>query len=89
MEECMKTVKEKAFELVTTFYLVNSESVELINGDHEIVFSLSLSDARKCALIAVDELIKIAPWGCNIDYEFEEGTKEYYQAVKEQIKNYE
>ena len=41
--------------------------------------------AKQCALIAVDELIRIAPWGSDIDGEIEDDSKEYYIEVKQQI----
>ena len=37
------------------------------------------------ALNAVNELIRIAPWGGDIDGEIEEDSKEYYIKVKEEI----
>ena len=52
------TPKEKAFALFTKFYFVNSESVELITGEYELLFSLHESDAKKCAVICVDEIME-------------------------------
>ena len=40
---------------------------------------------QQCALIAVDEIIRIAPWGGDIDGEIEEDSKEYYMKVKQEI----
>jgi hypothetical protein len=45
-------------------------------------------NAKQCALIAVDELIRIAPWGSDIDGEIEDDSKEYYIEVKQEIENY-
>jgi hypothetical protein len=45
-------------------------------------------NAKQCALIAVDELIRIAPWGGDIDGEIEDDSKEYYIEVKQEIENY-
>ena len=45
-------------------------------------------NAKQCALIAVDELIRIAPWGSDIDGEIENDSKEYYIEVKQEIENY-
>ena len=42
-------------------------------------------NAKQCALIAVDELIRIAPWGGDIDGEIEDDSKEYYIEVKQEI----
>lgn len=54
------TPKEKAKELVDKFMLVNSESVELETGEHELLLSLSQEDANQCALIHVEEMLEIA-----------------------------
>ena len=42
-------------------------------------------NAKQCALIAVDELIRIASWGGDIDGEIEDDSKEYYIEVKQEI----
>jgi hypothetical protein len=52
------TPKEKAKELVYKFYLVNSESVELTTGEHDLLFSLNEIDAKECAVINVNEIIE-------------------------------
>lgn len=52
------TPQEKANELFHKFYLVNAESVELETGEHDLLFSLSQDDAKKCALIMVEEIIE-------------------------------
>jgi len=54
------TPQEKAKELVDKFMLVNSESVELETGEHELLLSLSQEDANQCALIHVEEMLEIA-----------------------------
>jgi len=41
--------------------------------------------AKQCALIAVDELIRVTPWGGDIDNEIEDGSKEFYMKVKQEI----
>jgi len=41
--------------------------------------------AKQCALIAVDELIKISNWGGIIDDDIEENSKEYFMQVKQEI----
>lgn len=69
------TPKEKADELVKKMYKVMSDSV----SDITLYFS------KQCALVAVNELIRIAPWGGDIDGEIEEDSKEYYMKVKEEI----
>ena len=46
---------------------------------------LSFEQGKKCALIAVDELIRVTPWGGDIDNEIEDGSKEFYIKVKQEI----
>lgn len=41
---------------------------------------------RDCAMVCVDELIEVALWSGDIDGEIEEGSKEYYIQVKEEIR---
>jgi len=79
------TPQQKAIELYDKFYFVNSESVELITGEYEMLFSLHESDAKQCALIALDEMIRIAPWGGADIGEEEEGEKEFYIEVKKEL----
>ena len=43
------------------------------------------NEAITCALICIDEMIRIAPWGGVIDNEIEDGSKEYYLKVKEEL----
>ena len=75
------TPKEKAKELFDKFYFVNSESVELITGEYEMLFSLHESDAKQCALIALDEIIEA------LELNSWQNTKqlEYYQEIKLEI----
>jgi hypothetical protein len=73
--------QEKAKELFDKFHFVNSESVELITGEYELLFSLHESDAKQCAFIALDgiiEALEINSW---------QNSKqiEYYQLVKLEI----
>ena len=49
------------------------------------VSDITLYFSKQCALVAVNELIRIAPWGGDIDGEIEEDSKEYYMKVKEEI----
>ena len=50
------TPKEKAQELVDKFINIDIEYIDSIEGNCFMV--MSESDAKKCALIAVDEMIK-------------------------------
>jgi hypothetical protein len=52
--------KDKANMIYHKFMLVNAESVELVTGEYEVLFSLSEDDAKKCAIIHVEELIEFA-----------------------------
>ena len=61
------TPQEKAKELFDKFHFVNSESVELVTGDYELLFSLHESDAKECALIAVDEILYAYPHAYDIE----------------------
>ena len=68
------TPLEKALELVDKYF-----------RDDLLHWDLSYIQAKQCAIIAVDELIRIAPWGSDIDGEIEDDSKEYYIEVKQQI----
>ena len=41
--------------------------------------------AKQCALIAVHELIRIAPWGDNPAQDEDDGSKFFYLNVKQEI----
>ena len=43
------------------------------------------NEAITCALICIDEMIRIAPWGGDIDGEIEVDSKEYYMKIKEEL----
>ena len=66
------TPKEKAKELVYKF-------------DDTMEFSTPQRFAKKCALVAVDELIRVTPWGGDIDNEIADDSKEFYIKVKQEI----
>jgi hypothetical protein len=74
--------QEKALELFSKYSLVNAEEVELESGELDIVYSLSDSDAKQCALIAVEEIIHVIDW-----HEFETPNEElnYWNKVKQEI----
>ena len=76
MSNNKQTPLEKADELVKRMYAVHSYSAS----------DITLYFARQCVLIAVDELIRITPWGGDIDGEIEDDSKEYYIEVKQEIK---
>lgn len=67
------TPKEKAMELVDIYFV-------LANG------LLTFEQVKQCALIAVDEIIKVfnpENWGLEMDNAFE--SKEYWEKVKQEI----
>ena len=68
------TPLEKAKELVDKMWNID-----------EGYGSIGFHEAKQCAIIAVDELIRIAPWGSDIDGEIEDDSKEYYIEVKQEI----
>jgi hypothetical protein len=69
------TPKEKALELIQKYNLVVLDTA--LGGSNQRV--------KQCALIAVDELIRVTPWGGDIDNEIEDGSKEFYMKVKQEI----
>jgi len=80
------TSKEKAKELVDKFYQRFPLTMDVITTRGDLSWEYdNWEQAKQCALIAVDELIRIAPWGSDIDDEIEDDSKEYYIEVKQQI----
>ena len=69
------TPAEKAKELVNKYF----KQSDLLYED------LTWIQAKECALIAVDELIRVTPWGGDIDNEIADGSKEFYMKVKQEI----
>ena len=72
------TAKEKAFELAHKFRLID------IRTSESTTMMISMADAKQCALIAVDEIIKTGPlkmidWGEIIS------DKPFWQEVKQEI----
>ena len=73
------TPKEKAKELVDKFYLERSRD--------DLPLTMYWTSAIGCAIIAVDEIIRVTPWGGDIDNEIEDGSKEFYMKVKKEIES--
>ena len=65
------TPSEKAYELVLKFQFKQE--------------GIRKELAKRCALIAVHEMMRIAPWGGDIDSQIEDGSKEFYMNVKKEI----
>ena len=71
------TPRDKAFELAHKFRLLEIRTSE---NSHIMI---SMSDAKQCALIAVDEIIKANPYERNkTDMD---STIDYWQEVKQEI----
>lgn len=73
------TPKEKAFELAHKFRLLEIRTSE---NSHMMI---SMADAKQCALIAVDEIIKSNPY--EVSKTDMDSTIEYWQEVKQEIEN--
>jgi hypothetical protein len=71
------TPQEKAKELFDRMY-------EAIPA-HPEGGSIEYDAAKECALIAVDEMIRVSPWGGDDNVQIEDGSKEYYMNVKKEI----
>ena len=63
------TPKEKAFELAHKFRLID------IRTSESTTMMISMADAKQCALIAVDEILKTNPYK----------ARNYWQEVKQEI----
>ena len=77
------TPKEKALDLVDKFFMPIPLTHQVLTNINNIPFEYDDWEvAKKCALIAVDELIEYSP---NKPIE-EYNPKEYFKKVKQQIK---
>jgi hypothetical protein len=75
----MMTPKEKAFELAHKFRLLEIRTSE---NSHMMI---SMADAKRCALIAVDEILKAVD---NPDETYlMKHSVEYWSQVKQEIEN--
>jgi hypothetical protein len=80
--------KDKARELVSNFYSINSKLIIVKNGyDMGDRYNLVMPIAKQCALIAVDELIEHLQPACEFGGEINKYTIEYWQEVKQEINN--
>jgi len=70
------TPKEKAKQLV------DKMNFPYLNGED---YTMTDYQQKQCALIAVDELIRVTPWGGDIDNEIADDSKEFYMKVKQEI----
>lgn len=87
----MNSPKEKAIQLVNRFTKLEIE----IGGQFDGYLTMNVYDAKQCALIAVDEIIKVAPIDKyeNLDSQFsveyvgQHLFEEYWEEVKTEIEN--
>jgi hypothetical protein len=74
------TPKEKAEELVSRY------KREILRGKYRIDGFVIEELAEECALIAVDEIIKLDVFDCNDEWSYEDcDTREYWKQVKQEI----
>lgn len=71
----MQTSRQKAISLINAYNLVVLDTA--LGGSNTRV--------KKCALIAVDELIRIAPWGGDDIIDIDNGSKEFYIKVRKEL----
>jgi hypothetical protein len=71
------TPKEKAIELVDEFKNIDIEYNDSIEGN--CFMTMTKSDAKQCALIAVDKILNA--------HLFDLDEKEYWQQVKQEIES--
>ena len=76
------TPKDKANELVDRMYFIISN-----NGQFTGVHSIpnKFAEAKKCALIAVDEIIESVLPSSDFGGDINKNTVEYWQEVKQEI----
>lgn len=87
MSNNKQTPQQKADQLINKFLFVNSESVELVTGECDVIFSLNKSDAIECALIAVDEIVaEMRDNDMNFQSKTPHGVYAYWVVVKHEIK---
>ena len=72
--------------------MTNNKQKTAVDKAQELIDKMTMEigefNAKHCAMVCVDELIRIAPWGSDIDGEIEDDSKEYYIEVKQEIETY-
>jgi hypothetical protein len=88
----MKTPKEKAKELVERFMEYSHTEFISYRGGYQL--DTQIQNAKQCALIAVDEIMKLYPYlgkltpgNDEAEYNLIKWGKEYWQEVKQEIEN--
>ena len=76
------TAKEKAKDLLHKFYFSLPN-----NGGFTGLCNINQrwEEGKICALIAIDELIRVTPWGDNPAVDEENGSKHFYINVKQEL----
>jgi hypothetical protein len=72
----MKTPKEKANELIEKYSNVEIQ----IGGQYDGYLSMQIHDAKECALILVDEILKVVSF-----YNDSQAEVIYFKEVKQEI----
>jgi hypothetical protein len=81
------TPKEKALELITNFRLFQSISYDE-DGGYSKNYNVSRHNAKQCAIICVQEIMKanpIVPLEYMLESEALDKAREYWQSVKTEI----
>ena len=79
----MEQYRKSALEIIHKFYYQLPNNGYLNEG--LLSCDRRYKEATTCALICIDEMIMIARWGGDIDNEIEDGSKEYYMKIKEEL----
>ncbi len=79
--------KEKALEIMNKMRLFYGEYLDA-DGEPKNHYKINKSDAKQCALIAVEEILKIVPsvYLTN-DEEIHSGHYQYWHQVKSHLQN--
>lgn len=75
------TVEEKAIQMVNSYELPLRPLFGINDYDTEKHYH------KECALVAVNELIRVTPWGDNPAVNEDDGSKYFYLNVKQWIIN--
>jgi len=73
----MITAKDKALQLINRFNFIVLDTH--LGG--------SIDRVKKCALLTIDEMIRISPHSDILDNQIENFSKEFYIQVKKEIEN--
>lgn len=82
------TPKEKAKELINKYLLLPIDFPYNDTQDGQCIGSgyMLYNSAKQCALIAVDEIIRLDVFDCNDEWSDKDGdTREYWKQVKQEI----